>query len=414
MDKNTTSKERLFDFFLSFLQVAENDVKNTSNFEKDFRKRLKFQKDTDWKKFRASIDLLEDTELALRSAFAYQLGDLNNNNDDFGEIYLRLYGVLNAVYLQMAAYEEISTLINYKSRKDIKKSFRKLDIYQLRGMAGAHTVNYEFDKDFSHPVNKKTSFRIIQSTIERTGKKIKLWDENDIEFEFSLLKVLLEYERNATTLLIELISHSIKRFINKKDQRSSFQDNLNKFQKELIDYSHIDKNKEYWNTLYKEMDEEIKNSSIESDCDRDNSSHPNASSKGMLKKDESFKNVIVKKANKMIKTFDLQDESFYKLLNSEIKDFYLKIKDAKKAGLKPMVKITNSGHRTSWYNKHIGKSYEIDRYIVETDNGYINFLVKSGEDGTKKGYKPTFSNFNKGPGYDIVHNVRSEVEFAKN
>ena len=114
----------------------------------------------------------------------------------------------------------------------------------------------------------------------------------------------------------------------------------------------------------------------------------------------------------MIKTFDLQDESFYELIDPSDYDYYQRLKYAHKMGLKPLVKITATGHRTSWYNKNIGKTYEIDRYIVETDNGYINFLVKSGEDGTAKGYRPAFSNFNKArPGFDIVHQSCCKIVF---
>lgn len=105
----------------------------------------------------------------------------------------------------------------------------------------------------------------------------------------------------------------------------------------------------------------------------------------------------------MIKTFDLQDDNFYRLLKPEVQDYYQEIRKAKKDGLVPSIKIIRQGHISSWYNKFLDKTYEIERFIIDTNNGYINFLVKSGADGTKNGYKPKFSNFAPGSGLVIVH-----------
>ena len=111
----------------------------------------------------------------------------------------------------------------------------------------------------------------------------------------------------------------------------------------------------------------------------------------------------------MTKLYGLDDDGFYKLLNLENQEFYTPIKTAFQVGLKPHVKILQSGHNSSWYNIHIGKIYEIYKYVIETKNGYINFLVKSKDDGTKKGYKIPFLNYSMGKGIDIVHNISCEI-----
>ena len=114
----------------------------------------------------------------------------------------------------------------------------------------------------------------------------------------------------------------------------------------------------------------------------------------------------------MTKIFNLNDDSFYQLLSADSMEYYLPIKEALKSGFIPCVTITRKGHISSWYNNHIGKIYEIDKFIVETDNGYINFLVKSKEDGSKNGYKPKFSSTTMGKGLDIVHNMCCEVSIV--
>jgi len=106
----------------------------------------------------------------------------------------------------------------------------------------------------------------------------------------------------------------------------------------------------------------------------------------------------------MIKTFKLDDEQFYNQLTPEGLEYFSGIKDAAKTkNVVPLTQITGGGYQNSWYNYHIGKTYEIYRYIVDTDYGHVNFLVKSRNDGTSKGYKPMYSRQGYGKGIDIVH-----------
>eukprot|EP01093_Parvamoeba_rugata_P007418 TRINITY_DN2194_c0_g4_i1.p1 TRINITY_DN2194_c0_g4~~TRINITY_DN2194_c0_g4_i1.p1 ORF type:complete len:271 (+),score=39.94 TRINITY_DN2194_c0_g4_i1:182-994(+) len=263
MNKNeeVIYKEQITDFLLLILRITENESRNSTDFNEAFRKRLKFQKQTDWKRFRASIDLLDDTEYGIISAFTFQLGDLENDNNDFGGINIRLYGILNAVYLQMNAFEEISALLNYSSRSEIREIFLKLDIYKLRGIAGAHTVDYLYDKETlakNPKINKTTSFRIVQTYLEKTGKQIAVLDENDIWSEYNLIKILTEYEKIATELLIKIIRFGIKKLILKKEQRIETEQRLNELIPKLIDYTTLDKNKDYWKRESKKMEKQLK------------------------------------------------------------------------------------------------------------------------------------------------------------
>lgn len=246
--KEIVYKEQVTKLLLLLLEIAGHDTTYSDSFEEDYRKRLKFQKQTDWKRFRASIDLLDDTEYALMSFFKYQLGDLKNKNSDLGEVYLRLYGILNAVYLQMNAFKELSKLLNYPKRDIVSKDFEKLDIYKLRGIAGSHTVDYLYDKEtFTQQKNihRTTSFRIVQMHLEKTGSKIVTIDENNLTFEFNLLICLYEYERIATELLINLINHSIKTLVYDKDTKIEMRRRLEELLLNLMDYTTLDENKKY-------------------------------------------------------------------------------------------------------------------------------------------------------------------------
>lgn len=242
-----THKEQLTCLLLLPLQIAGAEAEGEKDFEKAFMKRLKFQKQSDWKRYRASVDLLDDTEYAIISGFEYQLGDIRNQNGDTGEDLLRLYGILNAVYLQMSAFKEIAKLLNYPSGGKISETFERLDIYRLRNIAAAHTVDFRYDKEFQERfgIKKSTSFRIIQHCLEKTGSKILAQDENDIRLEFNLLKALTEYEKIATDLLVELIKHSIITLIHKKEDKIGVRKRLDELLPNLRDYSTINKNKRH-------------------------------------------------------------------------------------------------------------------------------------------------------------------------
>jgi hypothetical protein len=238
-------REQIISILLAILEIAGHDVKNDSNFENEYKKWLKFQKQTDWKKYRASVDLLVDTEYAIISAFEFQLGYLKSKHRDIGEMYLRLYGILNAVYLQIGAFESIANLLNYPKRIEIKDAFKEITIFKLRNIAGAHTVDYMYpEKDFNESTvnGKRTSFRIIQIHLEKTGSNIVALDENNLIFKFNLLELLSEYHKYSTEVLIDLINHMATAIVKRREDKTSVTERLNELLSHLIDYTEINKN----------------------------------------------------------------------------------------------------------------------------------------------------------------------------
>ena len=168
--------------------------------------------------------------------------DLGNKNKDFNGIYLRLYGILNAVYLQMSAFEELACLLNYSSRDNITDLFKQLDIYKLRNIAGAHTLDYKYDPTILEN-EQKTSFRIYQCYLEETGNNISALSQHGKILEYNLLDILNEYEEKARALLILITKHAIKNLVNDKNHRVELTKQLDEKVKNLIDYLQIDKNK---------------------------------------------------------------------------------------------------------------------------------------------------------------------------
>lgn len=237
-------KSSLTSFLRKLLNVRESELhySNPLDYDNAYRKRLKFQHVTDWKRFRASMDLIDDTEEALLEAFKYKLGN-KGTEERIGEMYVRLYGILNAVYLQIYAIVEITNLLQFKSGENIEKKFKSLDVFRLRNIAGSHTVNYQYpDKEqTSKPDRKrKTSFRIVQMHLEKTGSRIQAVDENGGILEFNLIKCLHEYEKIARDLLIQLAEHGIRSLVIKKEDRLGILEQLNETIKKLVDYNNLD------------------------------------------------------------------------------------------------------------------------------------------------------------------------------
>ncbi|MGC4234555.1 MAG: hypothetical protein QM594_16355 [Niabella sp.] len=244
MKKEDVTKEQITHLLLVILGAASEGIDEV-NFDEKLKKKMKFQHKTDVKRYRACIDLIEDTDHALKNAFRFQLGDMGNKKIDFGERYLRLYGILNATYLQIGAYKELSKLINYPTSDRLGELFHVLDIYRLRNIAASHTIDYLFDKEMKKTKTfqrKTTSFRIVQMKLDRIGKNIMAIDENGVSFEFCLLDCLTDYEKVARNLLYKMVDHAIANLVSNKKYKVELKSNLDDLFSKLPDYKKFDKN----------------------------------------------------------------------------------------------------------------------------------------------------------------------------
>lgn len=245
------TRESLYQTFLSVYEcvILENGEDETNS----IRRKMKFQNDSDLLKYRSCIDLLEDTECAIISGFTFQLGNRKNHHFDVGEIYVRLYGILNAVSLQIEAIVKLANLINFNYKTKIKKTLQALDIYRLRNIAGAHTIDcrYNFNKNKSNKNPEERSFRIVMNSLTETGESIVVIS-NFLESEtFNLLKALNEYEKESRKIILEMAYYSIEYFVNLKKHKTLLRTYLNETAMKLMDYKELDENKGYLNNLSK-------------------------------------------------------------------------------------------------------------------------------------------------------------------
>ena len=95
------------------------EITRKENYDKPFllyvTKRLKFENEEGWISLCSLMDVIGDTELAKKHFFNYGI-DGPTKILDYGEQYLRLYGILNALYLQKSAIFEFLELLYDKKK----------------------------------------------------------------------------------------------------------------------------------------------------------------------------------------------------------------------------------------------------------------------------------------------------------
>lgn len=248
----TVTKDSIYQIFLSAYDCIINENRGNPNFRGAVKKGMKFQDESDLLKYRACIDLLEDTEYALISGFTFQLGNLKNQHYDIGEIYVRLYGILNAVSLQIEAIANLANLINFSYKTNIKHTLQALDIYRLRNIAGAHTIDcrYKFKKNENSEIIGKRSFRIVMDSLTETGESIVAINNFSESETFNLIEVLNEYENESRKIIVEMANYCIDYYVKLKEHKLLLKTSLNEAVNKLIDYKKLDENKVYMDNLY--------------------------------------------------------------------------------------------------------------------------------------------------------------------
>ncbi len=106
---------------------------------------LKLNRKEDWNYILASEDILEDSNFAIANFLRFGISGPTKYGD-MGEKYLRLYGILNATYLQQQAVFNLFKFFQCPDIKSKKKVIDALEVVSVRHKLAAHSANYE-DKE---------------------------------------------------------------------------------------------------------------------------------------------------------------------------------------------------------------------------------------------------------------------------
>lgn len=102
---------------------------------------LRLNHDRDWDFICIAMDVVGDASLAIENFLRFGLNG-PTRYDDTGEKYLRLYGLLSAVYIQQEAVRKLYSLMNCPNPKKVKEEFNELEIRKLRHQLASHSVDY--------------------------------------------------------------------------------------------------------------------------------------------------------------------------------------------------------------------------------------------------------------------------------
>ena len=202
---STTTKKRCSMLLLSCMNWGCSNVYGSNEeIETKIKKKLKFQYECDILRFRSCIDLIEDTENAIIHFSNFGLEKFTPKvGKDLGQIYIKLYGILNAIYLQINAIVEIYEICKISQKNKIVGEFRNHKIFELRNIMGAHTVNFDDKSDYMPPNFNRNSFRITQMQLNAKGNNLHAVDSFGNLKEFNLYELVMSYNTLSENILYD-------------------------------------------------------------------------------------------------------------------------------------------------------------------------------------------------------------------
>ena len=164
-----------------------------------------FDSEFGWNKLVNAIYIFEDTQLAILNFKSF--GIVGCNQNEIGEAYLRLYGVLNALYQQSLATINMMEIFKLDPRHQYLAPLKDAEILKLRHKIAAHSSNYlDQNSDSSVP----SVYEISQQDLLE-GKIVLLRDQRLVE-EYQL-KPQIEVFQN---LVEDILMAIAKKFVKKK------------------------------------------------------------------------------------------------------------------------------------------------------------------------------------------------------
>jgi hypothetical protein len=179
------------------------DSQNITFLEK-IKTRLGFDHKNGWKFLTSCLDTIGDSQFAIITFFNHKIA--NDKQFNTGENYLRIYGVLSAVYIQQQAILKLSDLFKTGSLSLLKTDFDKLDISFLRHCISAHPINYD-------NLGEKVSYKIDRNSMNDSGI-LSIRDQNNSSKDYNIYSFLNIYltkvEDQLELISLKLVSSSYK------------------------------------------------------------------------------------------------------------------------------------------------------------------------------------------------------------
>jgi len=129
------------DLINSKIQKYQEPTKKYKNFSDYIKHKLGFSKSDEWDFLCACMDLVEDTNITIENFIKFKVEGPTKYND-IGEKYLRLYGFLNATYIQQNALLTLCEIFKISNLKSHQKIIFNLKIREIRNKLASHSNSY--------------------------------------------------------------------------------------------------------------------------------------------------------------------------------------------------------------------------------------------------------------------------------
>lgn len=177
----------------------------SKSFTEHVKTSLKLNKESDWSFICSSMDIINDSLLGIENFIQFGLGG-PTKYDDTGEKYLRLYGVLNATYIQQQALLNLYRISNTPNLSDAKKQINSLGIRDVRNKLGAHSVDYE-NKD------SKEVESFVPVRISLGGMRCEYFNNSTLAMHCADLGILLKEHISTMNDLYKAIYEKLAKTI---------------------------------------------------------------------------------------------------------------------------------------------------------------------------------------------------------
>jgi len=177
-------------------------TKTFKTFSDYIKSKLNIKDLDEWGFLCSCMDLIEDTNLAIENFIKFEV-DGPTKYDDIGEKYLRLYGFLNATYMQQNSVLTLAKIFKVAELSKNKKQIFDLKMREIRNKLASHSDSYRKGRNA-----KKDTF--VLSRIQLSGKRVTYGSNIESNFENLDLSTLLE---EHSTVLLEILDSILEKGI---------------------------------------------------------------------------------------------------------------------------------------------------------------------------------------------------------
>lgn len=194
------------------------------SFRYKIKERLRLDSEDGWSFLISSLDVIGDSQIAIIEFLNNR--KINNDAVNSGDKYLRIYGVLSAIYIQQQAIMKLYEMFKVNSSKELRLRFNALEITFLRHCISAHPINYNTN-------GRVRSFRIARYSLWHDGNLVIHNQENEVG-TYNIFHAIEEYIIEAENRMEE-ISRKVINTIYKsaKEKRKQLTNDLEMIQNNI-------------------------------------------------------------------------------------------------------------------------------------------------------------------------------------